>query len=139
MPNTAITASPMNFSTLPPWRSIARRMASKYRAMICSSDSGSRPCPSSVDPTTSENTTVTVLRASASGADGPANAVPHARQNRASAWFSDPHAGQIVLTLPSFSGQRAARGKPRAEDGRGRDRQLTPIRKPDTGGAIQHR
>jgi hypothetical protein len=29
MPNTAITASPMYFSTVPPWRSIAARIASK--------------------------------------------------------------------------------------------------------------
>ena len=28
-PNTAMTASPMNFSTVPPWRSIASRIASK--------------------------------------------------------------------------------------------------------------
>jgi len=29
MPNTAITASPMNFSTVPPWRSTIRRISSK--------------------------------------------------------------------------------------------------------------
>ncbi len=28
-PNTAMTASPMNFSTVPPWRSTAVRIASK--------------------------------------------------------------------------------------------------------------
>ncbi len=28
-PKTAITASPMNFSTVPPWRSIAARIESK--------------------------------------------------------------------------------------------------------------
>ncbi len=28
-PNTAMTASPMNFSTVPPWRSIGARIASK--------------------------------------------------------------------------------------------------------------
>ena len=29
MPNTAITASPMNFSTVPPWRSSAPRICAK--------------------------------------------------------------------------------------------------------------
>jgi len=28
-PNTAITASPMNFSTVPPWRSITARISVK--------------------------------------------------------------------------------------------------------------
>ena len=32
-PKTAMTASPMNFSTVPPWRSIAARIAAKNRSM----------------------------------------------------------------------------------------------------------
>lgn len=43
MPNTAITASPMCFSTVPSWRSIALRIASKYRDYTSRSDSGSKP------------------------------------------------------------------------------------------------
>ena len=39
-PNTAITASPMNFSTVPPCRSSAARMPSKYRDMTSRMVSG---------------------------------------------------------------------------------------------------
>ncbi len=45
MPNTAITASPMNFSTVPPWRSRAIRASSKYRAWRLRSASGSSWSP----------------------------------------------------------------------------------------------
>src|SRR5262245_897416 len=63
-PNTAMTASPMNFSTVPPWLSIAERISSKYRDMTPRRDSGSRRSPSAVDPVTSANRTVTVFRVS---------------------------------------------------------------------------
>ena len=44
-----------------------RRIASKYRSMTRRSDSGSSASPIAVEPTTSQNTTVTVLRTSEAG------------------------------------------------------------------------
>jgi NhaP-type Na+/H+ or K+/H+ antiporter len=64
-PKTAITASPMNFSTVPPWRSSASRASEKYSSITRRSASGSSRSPNSVEPETSANTTVTVFRASA--------------------------------------------------------------------------
>ena len=40
-PNTPSTASPMNFSTTPPWASIAARAMAKYAPSIRSTSSGS--------------------------------------------------------------------------------------------------
>ena len=54
----------MNFSTVPPWRSSAARISTKYRDMTRRSDSGSRRSPMAVEPVTSQKTTVTVLRTS---------------------------------------------------------------------------
>src|SRR6185312_8457085 len=61
-PKTAKTASPMNFSTRPPWRSSTRCISPPYRVITCWNDSGSSRSPRPVDPTTSEKTIVTVLR-----------------------------------------------------------------------------
>jgi len=58
-PNTAITASPMNFSTEPPCDSTIPLIRSKYRA---STASGSTDSPSAVEPTTPQKSTVTTLR-----------------------------------------------------------------------------
>jgi hypothetical protein len=57
-----MTASPMNFSTVPPWRSSAARASAKYRDITSRRDSGSSCSPREVDPMPSANTTVTVLR-----------------------------------------------------------------------------
>ena len=48
-PNTAMTASPMNFSTVPPWRSTMARISSKYRPSSSRSASGSSRSPSAVE------------------------------------------------------------------------------------------
>ncbi len=63
-PNTAITASPMNFSTEPPCRSTIPLIRSKYRASSARSASGSVDSPSAVEPTTSQNSTDTTFRRS---------------------------------------------------------------------------
>jgi hypothetical protein len=55
----------MNFSTVPPWRSNALRASAKYRSITRRSASASSCSPSAVEPETSVNTTVTVLRLSA--------------------------------------------------------------------------
>ncbi len=94
MPNTAITASPMNFSTEPPCRSRAARIASKYRVMTLRSDSGSRRSPSSVEPVTSQKTIVTVLRISA--ASGAASRAPQTEQKFAPSALSEPQFGQAA-------------------------------------------
>ena len=62
IPNTAITASPMNFSTVPPWRSMIARISEKYRFITPRRTSGSSSSPSAVEPVTSQNTAVTTLR-----------------------------------------------------------------------------
>jgi hypothetical protein len=67
-PKTAITASPMNFSTVPPWASTIPFIRSKYRASRARSASGSFDSPSAVEPVTSQNSTVTVFRCSREGA-----------------------------------------------------------------------
>jgi hypothetical protein len=63
-PNTAITASPMNFSTAPPCDSTIAFIRSKYLASKARSASGSVDSPSAVEPVTSQNSTVTVFRCS---------------------------------------------------------------------------
>jgi hypothetical protein len=54
----------MNFSTVPPWRSTISRMRAKYRASSARRASGSVDSPSAVEPTTSQNSTVTTFRRS---------------------------------------------------------------------------
>ena len=83
-----MTASPTNFSTVPPWCSIAARERSKYRTMIARTVSGSTRSPSSVEPTTSQNRSVATLRRSGRGSTSSA---PQAAQNRASSGFCLPH------------------------------------------------
>ena len=91
-PNTAITASPMNFSTTPPWRCTAACIASKYRAMTRRNSSGSSRSPRPVKPATSVNTTVTTFRAPAAmrSSQDP-RAAPQRWQNLAESSFWAPH------------------------------------------------
>ena len=102
-PNTAITASPMNFSTVPPNRSISSTIASKNGRSTPRRSSGSSRVASSVDPLMSAKITVTTLRSSgvtpAAGAGSPplgdASGVPQFPQKRnegAQVW---PHEGHV--------------------------------------------
>ncbi len=95
-PKTAITASPMNFSITPPWRSSSARIASKYRVITSRSASESSVSPRLVEPLRSEKTIVTTLRVSCGGR-ASASCVPHARQNRAISGFSTPQAAQSFM------------------------------------------
>ena len=61
-PNSAMTASPMNFSTVPPWRSSSARTRSWYGRRSASTSSGSIDSARAVKPTRSQKTTVTTLR-----------------------------------------------------------------------------
>ncbi len=57
VPQTAITASPMNFSIVPPYLVTTVRAMSKYRDSSSRTSSGSRPSLSGVKPTRSTNST----------------------------------------------------------------------------------
>ena len=94
MPNTAITASPMNFSTVPPCDSTIAFIRSKYRASSARSTSGSVDSPSAVDPVTSQNTTDTTLRTSREAAEAP-SAAPQPLQKPAPTGLSRPQLSQI--------------------------------------------
>ena len=61
-PKSAITASPMNFSTVPPWRSSSVRTRAWYGRRSASTSSGSIVSARCVKPTRSQKTTVTTLR-----------------------------------------------------------------------------
>ena len=67
-PKTAITASPMNFSTTPPWSSIACCQRAKYAPTTSRVSSASSWRDSTVKSTMSAKTTVTSRRCSARGA-----------------------------------------------------------------------
>ena len=92
VPHTAMTASPMNFSTTPPWRSITVRAVSKYASISERMSSASRCSESVVNDTRSRNSTETRRRSvecgaasavgSSSGALPPtASDEPHSPQN----------------------------------------------------------
>src|SRR5438093_1101360 len=61
-PKSAITASPMNFSTVPPKRSSSYRSRSWYGRSIASTSSGSSCSARAVKPTRSAKRTVTTFR-----------------------------------------------------------------------------
>ncbi len=63
-PNTAITASPMNFSTVPPYHSISLRNRLWYGRMRARTSSGSAPSEAAVKPIRSQKSTDTTLRSS---------------------------------------------------------------------------
>ena len=94
-PQTATTASPMNFSMVPPWRSTIARAVSKYRDSSSRTSSGSRPSAWVVKPTRSVNSTDTIRRSAAGSSCGAGASIgePQAPQNRSSGSFAVPHAG----------------------------------------------
>ena len=95
-PNTAITASPMYFSTVPPWRSSTTRISSKNRVIIRRTASGSRSSPIGVEPTTSQKTMVTVFLAGPK-ACASASGAAHDMQNLAVEGLAEPHAAQTGM------------------------------------------
>jgi hypothetical protein len=107
-PKTAITASPMNFSTDPPWRSTIAFMRSKYRASRARSASGSSCSPSSVEPVTSQNNTVTTFRCSRDGSGDAVSAAPQYGQKAKSPSSWPPQVAQVAArvasTVASFIG-----------------------------------
>ena len=97
-PNTATTASPMNFSTVPPNRSSSSRARSWYVRSSARTSSGSLSSARAVEPTRSVKTTLTTLRSSRRAVVGvAASDVPHAEQNFAASAFSAPQVGHAAM------------------------------------------
>src|SRR5437868_2426957 len=94
-PTTATTASPMNFSAVPPRRSSSERTRAWYDDSSARTSSGSDRSARAVDPTRSQNTTVTIFRSSTGRAAG-ARRAPHSEQNFAPAAFCEPHDGHFT-------------------------------------------
>ncbi len=83
VPHTAITASPMNFSTTPPYRPITVRATAKYSDSSSRTASGSRASDSEVNPTTSQNSTEHTRRSAAGSpraAEQPRSRLPEQPQ-----------------------------------------------------------
>src|SRR2546426_4715944 len=94
-PNTAMTASPMNFSTVPPQDAMAADIAEKYASRTERSRSGSSRSPSSVEPMTSANRIDTSLRSSAARSTGRSDA-PHPGQNSNPSGLSRAQFAQVT-------------------------------------------
>src|SRR5262245_59574409 len=92
-----MTASPMNFSTVPPCRRSTSRATSKYRERTRRTCSGSCRSPRVVEPWTSQKRTVTVFRTSSGMSGGGASAAPQAAQNFAASGFASPHRAQTGM------------------------------------------
>ena len=94
-PNTPITASPMNLSSVPPKASRSSFTREWNGTSVRRTSSGSARSDRSVNPTRSTNRIVTTRRSSCGGA-AASSRVPHARQKRAFDGFSVPHEGQTI-------------------------------------------
>ena len=105
-PKTAMTASPMNFSTVPPKLSMSALTRSWYGLRVARTSSGSARSERSVKPTRSTNSTETTFRSSPAGTSATSDS-PQSRQNRARSGFSSPQFGQTIM-LPAA----AARPRP---------------------------
>ena len=92
-----MTASPMNFSTVPPSASISSRIAIAYAPRTSCRSSGSSSSPSGVEPVMSAKRTVTSLRSAAPTPSSAASGRPQCEQKRASSAFSPAQAGHAVM------------------------------------------
>ena len=95
-PNTAMIASPMYFSTVPPWDSSTTFISLKYTFRTSRSDSLSSCSPRVVEPLRSQKTMETVLRTSAVFVSGT-SCVPQNPHSRKRSGFSSPQLGQICM------------------------------------------
>src|SRR6266705_7980 len=96
VPHTAMRASPMNFSTVPPYREITVRQLSKYRDSRSRTSSESRDSESAVKPTRSANSTET-RRRSVAGPASDTEAVAN-RDAEGVAARGEPHSPQNLLS-----------------------------------------
>ena len=98
-PKTAITESPMNLSTVPPWAATISPSCRKAVSTSWATTSGSVRSASEVKPTTSAKSTVASLRSSSrpTPASPPSpSAVPHCPQNRCPSALAAPHVAQAA-------------------------------------------
>ena len=107
-PQTAITASPMNFSTVPPYRAITSDARSKYRPSTARTSSASRSSAKGVNPTRSANRIDTTRRS----VDGPGRAADPAAAE-------PPYVGPGVVApvCPALAGRAAAQSPQKASPG----------------------
>lgn len=114
-PKTAITASPMNFSTVPPCSSIRSRIRSNQRSVTDRRVSASSAPESAVEPTRSQKRTVTTLRPVGLAVTGPgAHGLPQEGQNRAPGGSGLRHEAQDM----DSSGGRGTAGAAGVRTGR---------------------
>ena len=103
-PKTAITASPMNFSTVPPKRSSSSRRRAWYGRRSERTSSGSICSARDVKPTRSAKRTVTTFRSSSRVSAAATSGAPHALQKRAPSgfsWLQREHV--IIATKPTVN------------------------------------
>ena len=98
-PKTAITASPMNFSSRPPYASIWSRAAAWKRVRVSRTSSGSACSAAAVKPSRSTKRMETSRRSSRRGA---ASGAPQWEQKRASASALRPHRSQTSSSRASI-------------------------------------
>src|SRR6201997_4151136 len=109
-PNTAMIPSPVNLSTVPPYRCTTAAERSTSSVMISRSRSGPTAAAMSIECTTSANSTVTCLYSA--GVVGASTGAPQEWQNRALASGSVPqlrHAVAAVICHSADLGSELAR------------------------------
>ena len=94
-PNTPNAASPMNLSSVPPNASISRFSRAWNGRRVAFTSSGSAWSERAVNPTRSQNRTVTILRSSI-GCAPVASGAPQNPQNRKPSGFSPPQDGHVI-------------------------------------------
>src|SRR5438445_1102319 len=101
-PKTAMIASPMYFSTVPPHEEMTRVISPKYEPSSARSRSGSSCSPRLVEPVTSANRIETTLRCSPRSVSSP-SCVPQLAQKRAPSDTRAPQVGQ-ASAMPEVYG-----------------------------------
>src|SRR5215210_644166 len=102
-PKTAITASPTNFSIVPPNRSTSAFARPWYAVSRARTSSGSAASDAAVKPTRSTNSTETTFRSSRRDGSAPSGSA-QTMQNRARSGFSSAQRGQIRVIARSLGG-----------------------------------
>src|SRR5207249_8871112 len=112
------TASPMNFSTVPPKRSRSARTRVKYGESKPRTSSGSSCSAWAVESTRSAKRTVTTFRSSPAGACGGAAGAPQEGQKSAPGGTSAPHSAQATTSaVPQATQKRALTAFSRRQEG----------------------
>ncbi len=120
LPQTAMTASPMNFSMTPPYRPTTSWARSKYRPRVSRTSSLSRPSAKGVKPTRSAKRMLTRRRSAAGSpiVDPPAttapaldpSGAPQSPQKRLPGGFGAPQAAQFDARVEPQSPQKRFSG-----------------------------